>query len=104
MTKTKEKSELEYLRGLVKSMRSQVKHLKKELSRKQKREYLHEDLEEKEAELLLEEEIREREHAIENKCPDCGKGKLEFTDLNIRTLITCPSCGYKKIIKNNGKK
>lgn len=102
MAKSKDKSEVETLRGVVKALKKQNQHLKKELSRKEKRQHLHDDLEEHEAELLVREELEERSTLLEkDRCSIC-QGELDIVDLKIRTLITCTSCGNRKVIKKNG--
>lgn len=93
MAKKDKGSELEYLRGLVRSQKSIIKSLKKELSRSTKRSQQYQDLEERIAEDTVEEE---KPFFIESeKCPKCSK-KIEVVDLGIRKLIVCTDCNYKR--------
>lgn len=96
MTKKKSHSELEFLRGEIRTLRAQIKHLKKHVSRKGKREHLFEDLEDKAAELAVQEEIEERGEILKKMtCPKCrapldvinGGGKIE--------IYHCSECEYK---------
>lgn len=94
MSKTKERSELEYYRGLVKELKSENKNLKKRLSRKEKREHLLEDVELQQAELHMEEEAEEAHQANKLECPKCSS-ELDIVDLGARQLVTCTSCEYR---------
>lgn len=98
MAKKAERSELEYLRGENKTLKSQVKHLKKELARAQKRQNQYADLEERTKELDLE----DRECAVEvndnKKCPKC-QSKLEETNIGPRVLVRCSSCEFRETKK-----
>lgn len=95
MSKKRDRSEVEHLRGVVKNQRSLIKHLKKEVGRSQKREHRVEDLEEILAEEMLEEQHQEKEYVKDDKCPQC-KTKVELVDLGPKKLIICQSCGYRK--------
>lgn len=96
MTKKRDRSETEYLRGLVRSLKSQVRHLKrhnKELGAQAQRYEDHE------------EDMREEgeQPAVElapaaTEC-SCGKGDLIHTDLGVKTLITCSACTFRKVKK-----
>jgi hypothetical protein len=97
MAKQKERSELEILRSENRRLKSIAKHLKKEASRKTKREHLHNDLVEKQAEELLKEELKERDVLKGEGCPNCGE-ELDITDIGPRKLYTC-DCGYRKSAK-----
>lgn len=97
MTKNKERSEVEHLRGVVKSQRATIKQLQKEVTRLTKREHLHEDLELKLAEQLVEEEVEETKVMLKReKCPECGD-EIEVTPLGAKKLFTCTSCKYRKL-------
>jgi hypothetical protein len=97
--KSKERSEVEHLRATVKSQRSLIKHLKKEIGRAQKRQHVYEDLEDKVAELHLEDEIEESQLVSDDKCPECDKGRLEIIDLGPRKMLVCDNCKYRKVKK-----
>lgn len=98
MAKKRERSDIEYLRSTIKSQRSIIKHLKKELGRQQKREYLHDDLEERLADQMIEEEKQEELDVSGEKCPECH-GKVEILDLGARKAIFC-ECGYRRTRKS----
>lgn len=95
MAKKKERSETEYLRGVIKNQRSIIKHLQKEVGRSKKRQQQDELM----AEELLEDEFQEQDMISDNKCPECGKGTLETVDLKVRKMTVCNSCNYRKIRK-----
>lgn len=95
MAKKREKSEVEYLRGIVKNQRSIIKHLQKEVSRGKKRQHQEELI----AEELLEDEFKEQEIIATNSCPECFKGKIETVDLGARKMTICDSCKFRKIRK-----
>lgn len=90
MAKSKTKSEVEHLRGLV-------KELKKEIGRKEKRERRYEDLESKEAEALereADEKYKESSVPIKDRCPNCA-GELQSVEIGVVKLITCDDCKYR---------
>lgn len=96
MAKKKERNEAEYLRGVIRSLRSENKGLRREVNRMLKkasqleREEEHED----EFEDFL---FKVKEEDKKDGCPNCGE-RLEVFNLGPRNLVTC-ECGYKKIIK-----
>jgi hypothetical protein len=99
MAKSKERSEVEYLRAENKGLKSQIRHLKKELARAQKRQHQYEDLEERSIELELEEsEIAQPVNEAKG-CPSCN-GKLVEVDIGVRKLIRCESCDYRVTAKS----
>jgi alpha-acetolactate decarboxylase len=95
MAKSKDRSEVETLKGIIRSQKSEIRKLKKELSRKQKREFRYEDLEEKLEEIYLEKE----ESKSEIKCVKCKSNKINISDLGIRILHICENCGNRESIK-----
>lgn len=94
MTKPKERSETESLRGQVRNLRAEIKHLKRELGRKTKREYQFESLQEDLKEIELVKEIEPR-LVNTTKCPKCN-GKLKYSDLGVRTLVKCEECSFRE--------
>lgn len=99
MTKKKSKSEVETLRGVNRNLRKQIKHLQKQIGRKEKREYLLDDVEEREAELHLKEQLEESEFVSTGNCPECDVGKLELVELGNRVLVNCNTCKYRSTKK-----
>lgn len=93
--KQKERSETEYLRGVIKNQRSIIKHLQKEVGRNKKRQQQDDII----AEELLEDEFEERDIIADNRCPECHKGTIETVDLKVRKMVVCNSCNYRKVIK-----
>lgn len=93
MGKQKEKSEVEYLRGLVRQLRSENKKLKNELKRLKKKETETDELREELKDYHYEEKMHE------DTCPDCQKGRLTSTHLGVKILYICSVCGHR-IIKN----
>lgn len=96
MAKSKDHSEVEYLRSQIRNLKKENKHLKKEISRQNKKAHLYQDLEEKVASEMIEEEQEEELQIIntKDKCPKCSS-ELEVTDMGIRSLYMC-ECGYRK--------
>lgn len=88
MAKSKSSSEVEYLRGVIKALKKQIK-------RNEKRQHLYEDLEEKETEVLMREELDARTKS-ENKvrCPKCA-GKLNIIDGIKFNIYVCQDCNYR---------
>lgn len=96
MTKKKSHSEVEFLRGEIRNLKAQIKHLKKFVSRKEKREHLFQDFEETEMETLLKEEIQERGEVIRSlKCPNCKEPLDAINEGGKITIYICPDCKYR---------
>lgn len=101
MTKTKERSEVEYLRSELKKMQKQIKHLKKEVARKNKRAHQYHDLETRQAEEQLDDLSKDNEYIEQEKCPKCSSD-LEVLNLGNRQLNICSNCNWRspsKVIK-----
>lgn len=95
MSRSKEKSEVEHLRGLVRQLKSELRNLKKSMARKQKREHLLDDVEEREAELLLKETLEEKEVVSKKEtCPKC-RGKLDIIDGARIKIYICSDCSHR---------
>jgi len=99
MVRSKDQSELEYLRGIVKKLRAQNKHLKKELARSTKRSRQNDDDLEDAIEEELEEVGKELTHIREGEmCPQCKK-QMNVVDLTVKILHMCDFCKYRKTFK-----
>jgi hypothetical protein len=83
--------EVEHLEQEIKRLKSENRHLHKELKRSNKK-YNPEHTQEE----LMIEEHKEKEPVCEN----CGKGKLAIVELGPRKLISCTVCEYRKTLKN----
>jgi predicted nucleic acid-binding Zn-ribbon protein len=81
---------LEQLEQEVRKLKSENRHLHKELKRSNKKYKPHHDKEE-----LLEEEHREKNPL----CEQCGKGNIKSTDLGVRKLVSCTVCTFRKTLK-----
>lgn len=91
VAKKKSGSELEHLRGIVRQMKSELRHMKKEVARKTKREHLYEERIVEE----YEQEIRDDNVYIKKEeCPECGNA-IDTIDLGTRIIITCTDCKYR---------
>lgn len=77
-SRSKSRSEVEFLRGEVRRLKSELKYYKK-------RQHFFED----QREYVIEEEIN-------NRCEVCKKGKLIEHDFVHATLIKCTNCDYEK--------
>jgi hypothetical protein len=93
MVKKPERNELEYLRGLVREQKAQIRHLKRQLSRAGKKVKIFEETVE------LSEEADCPIEPLTDQCEHCGKGQVQTTDIGVRVLITCNVCDYKKSYK-----
>jgi hypothetical protein len=103
MGKKRERSEAEYLRGLVRELKSENRNLKKRLGTVGKKVKRYEQLVDESAE----EVEMEREAAYltakgKSRCPEC-KGDIELMDLGVRELHVCTSgCGYRRTFPKKG--
>jgi predicted nuclease with TOPRIM domain len=94
MAKVKERSELESLRAENKKMKSELRHLKKEVARKTKRAHLYEDLEAKIADQHVQDIMEEHNSIRKDLCPECSC-PLEQITLGNRVMVSCTSCTYR---------
>lgn len=80
-SRNKNRSEVEYLRGRIRQLESQLKYYKKR-------------------ELFFESPIEEIEEEVENikaaQCPECKRGIVTVYDFNFATLAKCGNCDYEK--------
>jgi predicted Mrr-cat superfamily restriction endonuclease len=98
MAKKRERSEVEWLRGEVKKLRSAIKHYKKELGRLSKRSLNYEELEAvvQEQELAVE----EIKHATTTlNCSKCQSNSVTIADLGAKVYKFCSNCGNREKIK-----
>jgi len=94
MPKKKERSELEFLRAENRKLRSELRHIKKEVSRKVKREHLYTDLEERLAEQHVEDLMEDNHSVRRDLCPECSNS-LESIPLGNRIMINCTACKFR---------
>lgn len=88
-SRTKNRSEIEFLRGKIRKLESQLKYYKK-------REHFFES---------ATEEINEEVHEIEaDQCPRCRRGVFTTYDFRFATLSRCSNCEYEERKKKNNKK
>jgi predicted nuclease with TOPRIM domain len=83
--------EVEKLEQEINRLKSENRHLHKELKRSNKKykpEHEQEDL------------IKEDHKEKLNICDNCGKGKLAIVELGPRKLVSCTVCEYRKTLKN----
>lgn len=93
-------SDLEYYRGKLREKEKEIKKLKSELSRYQKRERQVDNLEETAAELALEVSITKASKKDKSDCPECQSGQMTIIDLgSIRKIHKCLNCGWSKVTK-----
>jgi hypothetical protein len=98
MSKVKDGSELEYLRGVVRKLKSENRHLKKIVGKQDKQAHLYEDLEEK-----LKDNSDLREPQLEFlKCPECSASIVTTPLGTVRTITTCTQCRWRRVEKVNG--
>lgn len=88
MTRKKDKSIEEHLRGEIRKLKKQVKSLTQQLKHYTKKDHLYEEtqLEEPEAEVYQE---------YQEPCPECAKGKLDELVIAGRLLKRCNICTYR---------
>lgn len=94
MAKKPERNELEYLRGLVRSLKSENRNLKRHLNRIDKKVKIFEETMEVSED--LEQELEALMEPLTDQCKHCGKGTILTTDIGPRVLISCTVCDYKR--------
>ena len=104
MARSRDRSEVERLKGIIREQRSVIKALKKEAGRLNKRSHQYEDIEEKLAEHHLFEEEREKEEVektettSKGQCPKCGEDLKEVA-FGTYTYLFCTKgpriCKYR---------
>jgi ssDNA-binding Zn-finger/Zn-ribbon topoisomerase 1 len=94
-----EKNETEYVKGLLRKAKSEIKHLNRENKKLRKIAEKYIDLQDD----LQDEEFEEKIRLKIKKCPDCGKGELVLKDLGVRIFLTCNICDYRKVENPHAK-
>lgn len=90
MAKSKDKSEVEHLRGLNRQLLKQLKKAGRQVNRAEKQALRkNEDVEDVEE---VEEELQE------GKCSKC-KARLAPIDLGVRIVYNCTKCGHREARK-----
>jgi len=95
MTRKKSHSETEYLRGVVRELKSEIRNLKKQSGNKSKKLKVYENL-------VVENEIENETVAEEVfsvkklRCPDCNSDQMDVVDLIIKDLWECEACGFRR--------
>ena len=95
--KGRETSEVEYLRGIVKEQKAQIRHLTKELKRAGKDVRRYNELQDALADEVSFETVTKNPR--EQDCPQCGKGTLMKERLGVRNLTKCRHCEYSRFEK-----
>lgn len=98
MARTKSHKADEDLRGRVKELEKINKSLRKRLRQLEKNRHVWQQ-----NQLDDEDPIEDIKPMEEHKCDHCEYGVLIFTDLGIKTLVSCSSCLYRKT-HNRGEK
>jgi phosphoglycerate-specific signal transduction histidine kinase len=93
MVKKRERSEAEYLRGELRKLKAENRHLRKELGRTTKKVKVFEET------VDLQEEPEMTLEAATDLCKSCGKGQIQTVDLGVRVMVTCTQCTYRKAYK-----
>jgi predicted nuclease with TOPRIM domain len=88
-TKNKNKSEVEYLRGEVKRLKSQLSSLNRRNRNLEKKAHFYEN--------IVDEATEDVD--IKNSCPECGKGTLHYYDMVHIKLEICDICDFKRKLK-----
>lgn len=94
MSKSKSKSEVEHLRGLVREMKSQLRNVKKRNKRSEKRIKGYQQLVDASQEEVNEEIFVEKK----TRCPECN-AYVDIIDLQIKDLWMCDACGARGTFK-----
>lgn len=89
--KNEQNDDIERLEQEIKRLKSENRHLHKELKRSNKKYKPEHDQEE-----LIKEDHKHKPDI----CEQCGKGKLAIVELGPRKLISCDVCDYRKTLKN----
>lgn len=98
MAKARDRSEVEFLRGEVRKLRSAIKHYKKELGRATKRSRDYEELES----VVQEQELAVEEIRLAVASPSCSKcqsSSVTMADLGAKVYKFCSNCGHREKTK-----
>lgn len=90
MSRSKERNGAEYYKAIIRKQRSEIKALRKELSRLNKRKHQYEDV----VDLLDPPEPEVVKDA--KSCPACKKD-LDVIELGIKKMYICDMCGHREL-------
>jgi hypothetical protein len=95
--RTKNRSEIEYLRGVIREKDKIIRRLTKQLRSAKKFEYIQEEIDTPLDRI-------ENSYEDEQLCPKCGKGHLLEIDLIHLKVIRCELCQHAESLKPDGTK
>ena len=88
--KQKDRSETEYLKGIIRKLESENRQLKRELKNAKKYEAFECD-----EEMVIEKPKKKK------LCKHCGEGEeIKNTLWNSRVMVTCTVCDFRKSVKH----
>lgn len=96
MAKNKDRTEIEYLRGIIKKLEAENRRLKKVSGANTKKLANLDDIED-DVEEEQKQEVKIKNLFQEQQCPECNR-TLEVIELGARKMHTC-ACGYRKTVK-----
>ena len=101
MAKTKDRSELEHLRGIIRDLEKQNRQLRSKLKQYEKSKHIYHDVI-TDYKDILEKDVELEKEAPKKKtyyCEKCHSGIMEQFEILNKTIGTCNSCGHRKRIK-----
>jgi ribosomal protein L37AE/L43A len=96
MAKKKSRSEVEYLRGLIRQQLKEIKKLKKQNNRNTKRKVAIDSWE-------VPEQEEQPKVLAKNKCPKCNSEDVKTLNLGIKKILVCNECNFRKTITNGNR-
>ena len=93
MPKKTERTETEYLKGIIRQQKAEIKHLRKELKRTSKNSKRYKDLQED----LIDEGFKESIQAVTEEfptCSKCGKGSIREEKIGHVMMLKCNTCDF----------
>lgn len=95
MSKSKSHRDDEDLKGLIREKDKLIKSLRKHIKKLEKERH---SWEKTKLDDEVDEMMEPRTHnAFVVNCHSCKRGELKTTDLGIKMLTSCSTCGYRKI-------
>lgn len=91
MAKSKSHKEDEDLKGIIREKDRIIKALQKHVRKLEKEKHMWEKTKDDDDYYVV-----EKEEVKGTSCPKCKKGSLAFTDLGIKILKSCVTCGFRK--------
>lgn len=91
-SRNKNRSELEYVRGKNKQLKSENRQLRRRVNDLEKRSHFYEE--------VIDDVVEDIDL---DECQECGKGYLQVLDLKYIKFVHCDTCGYKERLKSDGK-